>query len=162
MVSISVNGRGFEPVSAQTQPVSGHSRSQISDIEKSLSRDSTRNLRPLAQSAQNSLPETGPVAANRRKYRLFSEFRNSAVRDRCGWLGRQQPHYVEQDNQTNRIGRCEKRRYRQIYRQFLWWPTGSRAPVEDAEPLCPASDRVGMTPSRPENIVPIPRGKAAG
>jgi hypothetical protein len=74
-------------VSAETQPVSGRPGSQLSDIEKSLSGDSTRNLRPLARAAQNSLPETGPLAANRRKRRLFSEFRNSAGRDRCAWLG---------------------------------------------------------------------------
>ena len=36
----------FEPVSAETQPVSGHSLTQISDIENSASRDSPRDSRP--------------------------------------------------------------------------------------------------------------------
>src|SRR6516162_2821605 len=70
-------------------PVSGRSGSQISDIEKSLSRDSTGNLPPLARAAQNSLPETGPVAANLRKCRLFAECGKLFGRDSSGWLGRQ-------------------------------------------------------------------------
>jgi hypothetical protein len=48
----------FEPVSVKTQPVSGCSRSQISDIENSSSRDSLRNSRPLVGEALDFLPET--------------------------------------------------------------------------------------------------------
>jgi hypothetical protein len=43
---------GFEPVSAETQPVSGRPHAQISDIERSSSRDFTRDSRPLARAAQ--------------------------------------------------------------------------------------------------------------
>jgi hypothetical protein len=55
-----------EPVSAQTQPVSGRSGSRTSDIEKSPSRDSMRDSRPLTQNSQNSSPETRLLAANPR------------------------------------------------------------------------------------------------
>jgi hypothetical protein len=44
--------------------------------------------------------------------------RESPEETRGGWPGRQQPHYVERANKTNSIVRYEKRRYRQIYRQF--------------------------------------------
>jgi hypothetical protein len=54
VVARSVERAGFEPVSTETQPVSGRSRSQISDIEKSSSRDSARDSRPLAENAQYS------------------------------------------------------------------------------------------------------------
>jgi hypothetical protein len=37
------NGRGFEPVSAQTQPVSRLALREISDIEKLWNRDLTRD-----------------------------------------------------------------------------------------------------------------------
>jgi hypothetical protein len=65
--------RGFEPVSAETQPVSGRLRAQISDIEKSSSRDSPPDSRPSAEGARNSSPETRLLAANLRKCRLFAE-----------------------------------------------------------------------------------------
>ena len=83
----SVKGRGFEPVSAPTQPVSGRSRSQISDIENSSSRDSSRNSRPSVRDALDFSPETRLVAANLRKCRLFAECAELPGRDRCGWLG---------------------------------------------------------------------------
>jgi hypothetical protein len=64
---------GFEPVSAEAQPVSGCLRAQISDIEKSSSRDSPPDSRPSVQDARNSSPETRLLAANLRKCRLFAE-----------------------------------------------------------------------------------------
>jgi hypothetical protein len=46
----------------ETQPVSGRLRTQISDIEKSSSRDSPPDSRPSAQGARNSSPETRLLA----------------------------------------------------------------------------------------------------
>jgi hypothetical protein len=80
---------GFEPVSAETQPVSGRSRAQISDIENSSSRDGCRNLRPLVRDVRYSSPETGPFTANPRECRHSSEHRKRQARDHYGWLGRQ-------------------------------------------------------------------------
>ena len=73
---------GIEPVSAETQPVSGRLALPISDIENSSSRDSPRDSRPSARILQNSSPETGFVAANLRTYRHFCEYPISPGRDR--------------------------------------------------------------------------------
>jgi hypothetical protein len=78
---------GFEPVSAETQPVSGQPRTQISDIEKSSSRDSPWKSRPSARDARYSSPETGLLAAKLRKCRHFRQNLKSPVRDAFGWLG---------------------------------------------------------------------------
>src|SRR6266478_5101639 len=48
----------FEPVSAKTQPVSGHTTCQIPDIENSCSRDSSRKTPPSVGSARFSSPKT--------------------------------------------------------------------------------------------------------
>jgi hypothetical protein len=65
---------GFEPVSADTQPVSGGARSQISDIEKSPSRDSLLISTLSVRDARNSSPVTGVLAANPWKCRHFREY----------------------------------------------------------------------------------------
>jgi tripartite tricarboxylate transporter family receptor len=57
----------FEPLSAKTQPVSGRSRCQISDIENSSSREWRRNSRPSVRDVRYSSPETGPFIANPRE-----------------------------------------------------------------------------------------------
>jgi hypothetical protein len=80
---------GFELVSAETQPVSGRSRTKISDIENSPGRDTPQSSRPSARDARYSSPQTGRLAANLRKRRHFREYPKSLARDRCGWLGRQ-------------------------------------------------------------------------
>jgi hypothetical protein len=54
----SKSGRPFEPVSAETQPVSGQLPIQISDIEKSPSRDSLRISPPSVRDIRISSPET--------------------------------------------------------------------------------------------------------
>jgi hypothetical protein len=64
----------FEPVSAETQPISGRLPIQISDIEKSSSRDSPRDSRSSARIPQNCSPETGLLAVNARKSRYFLEY----------------------------------------------------------------------------------------
>jgi hypothetical protein len=64
---------GFEPVSQETQPVSGHSFTQISDIEKSVRRDWPRDFRLSAQDNRDSSPETRVLATNLRKCRFFAE-----------------------------------------------------------------------------------------
>jgi hypothetical protein len=64
---------GFEPVSAETQPVSGQPPTQISDIEKSPSRDSLRISPPAARDVRIFSPETEPLAANLRKCGHFRE-----------------------------------------------------------------------------------------
>src|SRR5260370_6318254 len=48
----------FEPVSAKTQPVSGHTTCQIPDIENSCSRDSSGKTPPSVGSARFSSPKT--------------------------------------------------------------------------------------------------------
>jgi hypothetical protein len=78
--------RGFEPVSAETQPVSGGLRTQISDIENSASRDTLRDSGPSVREARNSSPETRLLAANLRKYRPFAKRGDSSARDHSGWL----------------------------------------------------------------------------
>src|SRR6267142_1795453 len=78
----------FEPVSAKTQPVSGHTTCQIPDIENSRSRDQPRINRPWVVSAGFSSPETRPLPANPRECRRFSNTWKSHRRDRTGWLGR--------------------------------------------------------------------------
>src|SRR6266446_633424 len=79
----------FEPVSAKTQPVSGHTTCQIPDIENSCSRDSSRKTPPSVGSARFSSPKTRPLPANPRKCRHFSDSRKFLRRDPGGWLGRQ-------------------------------------------------------------------------
>ncbi len=79
----------FEPVSAKTQPVSGHTTCQIPDIENSCSRDSSRKTPPSVGSARFSSPKTRPLPANPRECRRFSHTWKSHRRDRTGWLGRQ-------------------------------------------------------------------------
>jgi hypothetical protein len=49
---------GFEPVSAETQPVSRGSRVQISDIENLAGRDTPRGSRLSVRKDRNSSPET--------------------------------------------------------------------------------------------------------
>src|SRR5258708_17692365 len=75
----------FEPVSAKTQPVSGHTTCQIPDIENSCSRDSSRKTPPSVGSAQFSSPKTRPLPANPRDCRRFSHTWKSHRRD---------PHWV--------------------------------------------------------------------
>ncbi len=77
----------FEPVSAKTQPVSGHTTCQIPDIENSCSRDSSRKTPPSVGSARFSSPKTRPLPANPRECRRFSHTWKSHRRDRTGWLG---------------------------------------------------------------------------
>jgi hypothetical protein len=77
----------FEPVSAKTQPVSGHTTWQIPDIENSCSRDSSRKTPPSVRSARFSSPKTRPLPANPRECRRFSHTWKSHRRDRTGWLG---------------------------------------------------------------------------
>src|SRR5229473_7246803 len=79
----------FEPVSAKTQPVSGHTTCQIPDIENSCSRDSSRKTPPSVGSARFSSPKTRPLPANPRECRHFSDSRKFLRRDPGGWLGRQ-------------------------------------------------------------------------
>src|SRR5258708_6209016 len=79
----------FEPVSAKTQLVSGHTTCQIPDIENSCSRDSSRKTPPSVGSARFSSPKTRPLPANPRECRRFSHTWKSHRRDRTGWLGRQ-------------------------------------------------------------------------
>jgi hypothetical protein len=80
---------GFEPVSAETQPVSGRSRVQISDIENLASRDTPPESRLSASKRRDSWPETGLLATNLRKCRLFAKFGKSPGRDRGGcWVQR--------------------------------------------------------------------------
>ena len=81
--------RGFEPVSAETQPVSRRLPIQISDIEKSPSSDSMEVLPPSVRDARISSPETGLLAANLRKCRHFRECPKTLATDRYGWLGRE-------------------------------------------------------------------------
>jgi len=75
----------FEPVSAKTQPVSGHTTCQIPDIENSCSRDSSRKTPPSVGSARFSSPKTRPLPANPRKCRRSSHSRKRRRRDRTGW-----------------------------------------------------------------------------
>src|SRR6266436_2859379 len=77
------------PVSAKTQPVSGHTTCQIPDIENSCGRDSSRKTPPLVGSARFSSPKTRPLPANPRECRRFSHTWKSHRRDRTDWLGRQ-------------------------------------------------------------------------
>src|SRR6266478_5677692 len=77
----------FEPVSAKTQPVSGHTTCQIPDIENSSSRDSSRKTPPSVGSARFSSPKTRPLPPNPRKCRHFSDGRKFLRRDPGGWLG---------------------------------------------------------------------------
>src|SRR6266849_1742031 len=77
----------FEPVSAKTQPVSGHTTCQIPDIENSCSRDSSRKTPPSVGSARFSSPKTRPLPPNPRKCRHFSDSRKFLRRDPGGWLG---------------------------------------------------------------------------
>src|SRR5262249_45141467 len=63
-VKLIVGCCGPEPVSPKTRPVSRRSRSQISDIEKSSSRDLPRDLRSSVRNARQSSPETALYAAN--------------------------------------------------------------------------------------------------
>src|SRR5258708_2955044 len=79
----------FEPVSAKTQPVSGHTTCQIPDIENSCGRDSSRKTPPSVGSARFSSPKTRPLPANPRECRRFSHTWKSHRRDRTGWLGRE-------------------------------------------------------------------------
>jgi hypothetical protein len=79
----------FEPVSAKTQPVSGHTACQIPDIENSCSRDSSRKTPPSVGSAQFSSPKTRPLTANHRECRRFSHTWKSHRRDRTVWLSTQ-------------------------------------------------------------------------
>jgi len=79
----------FEPVSAKTQPVSGHTTCQIPDIENSCSRDSSTKTPPSVGSARFSSPKTRPMPPNPRECRRFSHTGKSHRRDRTGWLGRQ-------------------------------------------------------------------------
>src|SRR5260370_14458563 len=79
----------FDPVSAKTQPVSGHTTCQIPDIENSCSRDSSRKTPRSVGSARFSSPKTRPLPANPRKCRRFSDSRKFLRRDPGGWLGRQ-------------------------------------------------------------------------
>ncbi len=79
----------FEPVSAKTQPVSGHTTCQIPDIENSCSRDSSGKTPPSVGSARFSSPKTRPLPANPRECRRFSHTWKSHRGDRTGWLGRQ-------------------------------------------------------------------------
>ena len=60
----------FEPVSAKTQPVSGHTTCQIPDIENSCSRDSSRKTPPRweAPDFPHDLPERDRVALTREVY----------------------------------------------------------------------------------------------
>ena len=74
----------FEPVSAKTQPVSGHT--QIPDIENSCSRDLSRKTPRSVGSARFSSPKTRPLPANPRECRRFSHTWKSHRRDRAGWL----------------------------------------------------------------------------
>src|SRR6266436_4187785 len=62
----------FEPVSAKTQPVSGHTTCQIPDIENSCGRDSSRKTPPSVGSPRFSSPKTRPLPANPRECRRFS------------------------------------------------------------------------------------------
>jgi hypothetical protein len=78
---------GFEPVSAETQPVSGRPPIQISDIEKSSSRDSPRDSRLFVRFLENSWRETGSLPSNPRKGRHFRQYPKFPARDACGWLG---------------------------------------------------------------------------
>jgi hypothetical protein len=78
-----------EPVSAKTQPVSDRVHSEISDIGNSSSGDSAQKYRAPVRTVGSSSPETGFAAANLRKCRHYSQRRKSVVRDRGGWLGRQ-------------------------------------------------------------------------
>jgi hypothetical protein len=80
---------GFEPVSAETQPVSGRPLIQFPDIEKSSSRDSPRDSRLSVRFLQNSWRETGSFPSNLRKCRHFRRHTKFPWRDPGGWLGRQ-------------------------------------------------------------------------
>jgi hypothetical protein len=78
---------GFEPVSAETQPVSGRPPIQISDIEKSSSRDSPRDSRVSVRFLENSWRETVSLPSNPRKGRHFRQYPKFPARDAYGWLG---------------------------------------------------------------------------
>jgi hypothetical protein len=81
----------FEPVSAKTQPVSGHTTCQIPDIENSCSRDSSRKTPPRWEAADfpRQRPAHCPLPANPWECRRFSHTWKSHRRDRTGWLGRE-------------------------------------------------------------------------
>jgi hypothetical protein len=86
-VASSDGGRSvLEPVSAQTQPVSGGLRTQISDIENSAGRDATRESARSVREVLNSSSETKLLAATPRKCRVFAESGGLSARDRRGWL----------------------------------------------------------------------------
>src|SRR5258707_7087125 len=76
----------FEPVSAKTQLVSGHTTCQIPDIENSCSRDSSRKTPPSVGSARFSSPKTRPLPANPRECRRFSHPWKSDHKQPTGWL----------------------------------------------------------------------------
>jgi hypothetical protein len=69
------------------QPVSGRPPIQISDIEKSSSRDSPRGSRLSVRFLENSWRETGSLPSNPRKGRHFRQYPKLPARDACGWLG---------------------------------------------------------------------------
>jgi hypothetical protein len=64
---------GFEPVSAETKPVSGRPLAQISDIENSANRDTPRDSRAFGEKRPTFSQETRLLTANPRKCRLFVE-----------------------------------------------------------------------------------------
>src|SRR5260370_9981400 len=92
----------FEPVSAKTQPVSGHTTCQIPDIENSCSRDSSGKTPPSVGSARFSSPKTRPLPANPRECRRFSNTWKSHRRDRTGWLGRQDSNLGMAESKSTR------------------------------------------------------------
>jgi hypothetical protein len=103
----------FELVSAETQPVSGRSLAQISDIENLASRDTPPESRLSVSKRPDSWPETGILTANLRKCGLFAKSRRSPERDRCGWLGTQ-----SRSNRSPRQFPCQQGNYRGIFAFF--------------------------------------------
>jgi hypothetical protein len=91
----------FEPVYPTTQLVSGRLPIQISDIDKSSSRDSPRDSRLSARIPQNFAPETRLLAVNARKCRYFVEYPKSSARDPFGWLGWSDSNFdVQRENSS--------------------------------------------------------------
>ena len=129
----------FEPVSAKTQPVSGHTTCQIPDIENSCSRDSSRKTPPSVGSARFSSPKTRPLPANPRECRRFSHTWKSHRRDRTGWLGRQDSNLGMAESKSTCFAfdfkdHSEKSAEIRRVSQSIGWTRIQNAPAAPARP----------------------------
>jgi hypothetical protein len=82
-------GWRFEPVSAETQPVSGRSRSKFRILKNHRAETGAKNSRRSARDVRHSSPETGLPAASLRKCRHFVSTRNpQRETELAGWAER--------------------------------------------------------------------------